>query len=247
MRKHLYVFLFALIAAAGTLMLQTNNANAETARCAAVKIFTCWSVSSSSKFFNASWFQAKENVSELLTSRDETNRLISGANAPQYIAHAPALPAIQGMVTSTPMDDGAIAHIVQYGETVAGIAEAYGISVGDLTGMNNLDPRNPIIYEKQVLIIRLAFTPTPYMTPTFTPRPPTRTPAPTRTPRPTSTPTQERTPEPTATATEEPLVRLPTLDDLGPARPVLAYTFIGISAIGLLVLFFTSFWPTRRG
>jgi hypothetical protein len=36
------------------------------------------------------------------------------------------------------------------------------------------------------------------------------------------------------------------MDDLGPARPVMAYAFIGISIVGLLVLIFTAFLPGKR-
>lgn len=145
------------------------------------------------------------------------------------------------VVASTPDEDGTIAHVIKYGETLVNIAEAYGVSLADLISMNKLDPNNPVYYEGQVLIIRNAFTATPFVTATFTPRPPTRTPQPTRTPRPTRTITPIRTPEPTQTATAEPLIKLPSLDDLGPARPFVAYTFIGISVIGLLVLLLTAF------
>jgi LysM repeat protein len=148
--------------------------------------------------------------------------------------------------TNTPNTDGSISHIVQYGETLVGIAEAYGVPLNELIGINKLDPTNPVIYEKQVILIRLAFTATPYMTATFTPRPPTRTPMPSRTPRPTRTATVFHTPLPTVTATREPLVKLPSMQSLGPMRPVLAYAFIGISVIGLAVLLLTSFLPRRK-
>jgi uncharacterized protein YkwD len=152
-----------------------------------------------------------------------------------------------GVVTTTPNGDGSIAHVIKYGETLVQIADAYGIPLADLISMNKLDPKNPVYYAGQVLLIRLAFTPTPYLTPTHTPRPPTRTPQPTRTPRPTKTATAFHTPLPTFTATAQPLIQLPSIDELGPARPLMAYAFIGISAIGLVVLLLTSFWPKKRG
>jgi len=148
--------------------------------------------------------------------------------------------------TSTPNDDGSIAHVIKYGETLVDIANSYGMTLADLIAINKLDAANPVYYENQVLIIRVAFTLTPYYTATYTPRPATRTPMPTRTPRPSRTPAPERSPLPTRPATAEPLVQLPTLEDLGPARPLLAYTFIAISAIGLLVLIFTSFGPRSK-
>jgi LysM repeat protein len=161
-------------------------------------------------------------------------------DAPTQPAAAPG-----GFATSTPNSDGSIAHVLKYGETLVNIATTYGISVNDLISINRLDPNNPVYYEGQVLIIRNAFTPTPFITSTYTPRPPTRTPMPTRTPRPTRTATVFETPAPTETSTAEPLVKLPTLQDLGPARPVLAYAFIGISVVGLVTLLVTAL-PFRR-
>lgn len=147
--------------------------------------------------------------------------------------------------TSTPNSDGSITHVLQYGETLIEIAQAYGISLPDLISMNHLDPQKPVYFAGQVLIVRNAFTPTPFVTSTFTPRPPTRTSLPTRTPRPTRTATAPQTPLPSPTATHPPLVRVPTLDDLGPNRPVVAYSFIVVCGIGLIVLVITSFWPGK--
>jgi uncharacterized protein YkwD/LysM repeat protein len=158
----------------------------------------------------------------------------------------PTQPVIGSIVVSTPNSDGSIVHIIQYGETLVEIAEAYGISLNDLISLNKLDPKKPVYYAKQPLIIRLAFTLTPFMTTTFTPRPPTRTPLPTRTPRPTRTATPIHTAVPTRTNTAKPLVQLPSLNELGPARPILAYAFIAISALGLLVLVFTAFGPEKK-
>lgn len=155
-------------------------------------------------------------------------------------------PAVQLAVTSTPNEDGSIAHVVKYGDTLINIAETYGISMADLISMNKLDPANPAIFEQQVLLIRLAFTETPFITATYTPKPPTRTPLPTRTPRPTRTATAYHTPLPTHTPTREPLLKVPTFEDLGPARTVMAYSFIGISALGLILLLLTAFTPKKK-
>ena len=148
--------------------------------------------------------------------------------------------------TSTPNSDGSIAHVLQYGETLVEIAQAYGISLPDLIAMNHLDPQKPVYFAGQVLIVRNAFTPTPFVTNTFTPRPPTRTPLPTRTLRPTRTAPPPQTPLPSPTATRPPLFRAPTLDDLGPVRPVMAYGFIIVCGVGLIVLIITSFLPARK-
>ncbi len=170
----------------------------------------------------------------------------SGDNSASSSSSVNAGVMLQQAVTNTPDADGAITHIVQYGDTLVGIAELYGVPMSELIGMNKLDPNNPAIWERQVIIVRLAFTATPFVTQTFTPRPPTRTPMPSRTPRPTRTATVYHTPLPTATATSEPLIKIPSLDTLGPMRNVMAYAFIGISVVGLLVLLFTSFLPGRK-
>ena len=110
-----------------------------------------------------------------------------------------------------------------------------GIPLQDLISINHLSPTSPQIFEKQVLIIRVAFTQTPFMTATYTPRPPTRTPLPSRTPNQPAPRPSTHTPLPTRTPTPEPWLKVPIMEDLGPARPVMAYTFIGIGAIGLIL------------
>lgn len=102
------------------------------------------------------------------------------------------------IVVSTPMEDGAIVHFVSEGETMAAIAEAYGVSMDEIRSLNGLAPTSTLIFPGEKLIIRLAptVTITPTITPvtprptrTPTPQQPTRTPAPTRTAMPTLTPT----------------------------------------------------------
>lgn len=151
-----------------------------------------------------------------------------------------------GIVTSTPNADGSVSHVVKYGETLFDIAQAYNVPLNDLVGINHLDAKNPAIYEKQVLLIRLAPTPTTFVTSTNTPRPPTRTPVPTRTLRPTRTATPYHTPVPTQTATATPIFRVPSLEELGPGRNILGYTFIAISALGLVVLGLTAFGSRKE-
>lgn len=114
-----------------------------------------------------------------------------------------------GIVPSTPMADGAIVHFVGDGETLAGIAAAYGVSMNTIRELNGLAPDSTLIFPGQKLIIQLA--PTPTLTPTITPVTPrpTRTPtpvSPTRTPAPTRTPLPSLTPTPTL----NPLVSMTT-------------------------------------
>lgn len=191
---------------------------------------------------------AVKRISGSFTNRAPLNDETASDSGSASLAQAETAtsePYIGPVAVSTPNEDGSISHIIKYGETIESIAAAYGVTPAELIAINLLDQKNPIIYEGQPLLIRLAFTATPFMTETSTPRPPTRTPAPSRTPRPTRTATPERTLTPTTTATTEPLIDIPTIEDLGPIRPVIAYAFIGISAIGLVLLVWTSFWPRK--
>lgn len=90
----------------------------------------------------------------------------------------------QTIITSTPNAEGAIIHVVQAGESLIGIAEAYGVSVDEIKSLNNLDSDE--IFAGDTLIIHPASTATPTATATSTA---TDTPEPTTTRRPTRTPT----------------------------------------------------------
>jgi LysM repeat protein len=81
--------------------------------------------------------------------------------------------------------DGSVTHEVQAGETLIGIAVAYGMTVAELQEMNDLGA-NTFIYPGDKLLIAPPFTPTPTLTPTATPTPPRPTRRPP--PSPTSTP-----------------------------------------------------------
>ncbi len=103
-----------------------------------------------------------------------------------------ALTPISSVVVSTPNPDGSIIHIVQYGQTLVMIAEAYGVPISQIRSLNGMPENISDIYEGQRLIIRVALPPTE--TPTLTPttQPPTRTPrntTPIMTPTPLSSPT----------------------------------------------------------
>lgn len=191
---------------------------------------------------------ANGSVYYTLAVRRLTGEFVSRAAALQPAADSPNQqdpttipPVVSGnIVVSTPNPDGSISHLIQYGETLIEIANAYDIPLQDLISINHLDPQKPSYFAGQSLLLRVAFTLTPFMTSTFTPRPPTRTPAPTRTSRPTRTPAPPTAVVPTHTPTHAPLITLPTLDALGPMRDTMAYVLIGISLIGLGILALSS-------
>ena len=133
--------------------------------------------------------------------------LVQGGSSPDYSPNTPIDPNatpdmsnyIFGVNAATPAPDGSIVHIVQYGQTLATISEAYKITVDDLRSLNGMAPDNTTIWPDQKLLIKkpegtpiatntvsVSGTPemestlqgTNTMAPTFTPRSKTITPAP---------------------------------------------------------------------
>jgi LysM repeat protein len=123
--------------------------------------------------------------------------LVSGTPGPTAIP-------IYYVTVATPNADGSVVHIVQSGQTLIGIAQAYGVTVGEIKALNNMTTDD--IYVDDQLLIRPAGTPNPSETPTATvtathlataTRFPTRTPTASQpaaeisaTALPTATPTQ---------------------------------------------------------
>ena len=68
--------------------------------------------------------------------------------------------------TNTPNADGIIIHIVQYGETLYTIAQAYGVPIDQILRNSGLSPTTTEIFEGQELLIQTAQEPTPTLTPT---------------------------------------------------------------------------------
>ena len=140
------------------------------------------------------------------------------------------------VITSTPNSDGSIAHVIQYGETLVQIVQAYGITLNDLYANNPaLDPTNPVYYAGQTLIIRPAFTPTPELSPTNTPLPPTRT------PRPTRTATEIKTAAPLQTITQVTITPTQAPGISGPDNRTIGFGLIVISAVGLIAVLIVGF------
>jgi LysM repeat protein len=116
--------------------------------------------------------------------------IIPGTSVPPAVVVVP-------MVISTPNPDGSIIHVIQPGDTLLAIAQAYNITLTSLEQLNSMT-NTTTIYPGHKLIIRPAYTPTttrltstssPTQTPTtmlilFSPTSPRNTPSPTSPPAP---------------------------------------------------------------
>jgi LysM repeat protein len=139
--------------------------------------------------------------------------------------------------TATPKPDGSVVHTVLSGQTLIGIAIAYGLTVAEIKALNNLT--NDVIYVGDKLVIQPANTPGPTatITATITPtraatstRNPTRTPTPSSTPITTNMTTQA---DPTQRDTSQ-----PASDPLG---NILVFAIIGLAVGGLILMILGTF------
>lgn len=133
--------------------------------------------------------------------------LTQGGSAPNINPNTPIDPNatpdmsnyIFGVIAATPAPDGSIVHIVQFGQTLATISDAYKITINELRALNNMAADSTMIWPDQKLLIKkgnstpvaistmlASGTPsstqvevgTITMAPSFTPRPRTSTPVP---------------------------------------------------------------------
>ena len=132
------------------------------------------------------------------------------------------------VVLATPHADGLVVHLVQSGQTLIGIAQAYGVPVTEIKAYNNLTSDE--IYVGDELLIIPAGTPAPSATPTVTV---TATHAATSTRLPTRTPTAVPTGVP-ASATPTPQFAENSPDVLGNIL-VAIIAMLGIGGIALMV------------
>jgi uncharacterized protein YkwD len=161
---------------------------------------------------------------------------IVGSSLSQPLAQAAATATpggvqeqVLGVQTVTPGADGSIVHVVQPGESLFAIADAYDLTLPELLTLNGLAD-NSLIRPGDTLIIRAAQpateTPEPSSTPTV--------PVPTSTHRPTRTPTQRpaasSTPRPSPTSTSLPL---DPADLLGNVLPV---AIVLLAVVGVLLV-----------
>lgn len=73
---------------------------------------------------------------------------------------APTEMAIIPIQVATPRPDGSVVHVVEWGQFLIRIAEAYEVPLQDLLAHNGLN-ENTVIYPGDKLLIRPALTPTP--------------------------------------------------------------------------------------
>jgi LysM repeat protein len=154
-------------------------------------------------------------------------------------------PLVQPVVKATPGPDGSVIHVVQYGQSLWAISDAYGVPLADILNLNGLTEDSSIFPDEQLLIVQgTGETPEPSAT--------------------AGTPTEEEeeateavTPTPTATATERGPVGMatttptPTEEETEPRTNFLANIFSGdtlwigiglvaVSVFGIVLLLFTS-------
>jgi hypothetical protein len=143
----------------------------------------------------------------------------------------PTAAPIMPVITATPGADGAIIHVVEYGQTLISIALAYGVKVDDIRTLNGLPAGSTLIYPSEKLVIRKSIPATATATITRTPLPPTVTPTATLKPR-TATPTATVTPTPTPT--RKPLI--PGMQDPAKQRRAMGIGLIVLCAFGLVAV-----------
>jgi len=159
--------------------------------------------------------------------------------SPNPTAGGTQAPFIQPIVTSTPNPDGSVIHIVQYGETLWTIVDAYGISMVDLLALNGLTEDDAIYPDQELLIIpaNINLDETPQTTGT----PGEETVMPTPSPSPTKTRTPFPSPSVMPTLTETPEPRASFLKTIFSGDTLLVgIGLVAVSIFGIGLLFFTS-------
>ena len=169
-----------------------------------------------------------------------TAQPVLAANSSPTSTPRPFIP----IVTSTPLPDGKIIHVVASGDALWSIAVSYGVTMDEIRSLNNMAAGSTSIRIGQSLLIREAIgtvivqaaspsgqaaTATPTLTEAFTLSPPaqTRTPTPTEAVTLTMQPSSTQTPLPPAS---------PGVD-----RRSIGIALIVVCAIGLLVVGLTGF------
>jgi LysM repeat protein len=147
----------------------------------------------------------------------DTAYVSGGSYIPAAPSGATAIP-IYYVSIATPNPDGSVVHIVQSGQTLIGIAQAYGVSVDGIKALNNLVSDS--IYAGDALLIIPAGTPAPTGTATAT-----------ITATHVDTPTRQPTRTPTAIPTTALIAATPTPTPTGTSPDVLGNILVGIIVV----------------
>ena len=85
---------------------------------------------------------------------------VTGSSIPSQSVNVPtgptatSAPLIQPVTTSTPKGDGTVVHVVQFGQSLWAISDAYEIPMADLLALNGLTEEDAIFPNQQLLIVR---------------------------------------------------------------------------------------------
>jgi LysM repeat protein len=163
---------------------------------------------------------------------------VSGGSYLPLATSAATLVPVYYVLTATPNPDGSVVHIVQPGQTLIGIAQAYGVSVTEIKALNNMTTDD--IYVGDELLIRLAGTPAP-----------TDTPTPTVTATRVASPTPLPTRTPTAVLTSTKAIPTPSPTPDGTSPDMLGNILVGIIAVlgigGVVLMVAGGLLKRRRG
>jgi LysM repeat protein len=147
----------------------------------------------------------------------DTAYVSGGSYVPLAASGATAVP-IYYVAIATPNPDGSVVHIVLSGQTLIGIAQAYGVPVSEIKALNYLSSDE--IYVGDSLLIIPAGTPVPTDTPTAT-----------ITATHVDTPTRQPTRTPTSVPTSVPVTATPTPTPTWISQDVMGNILVGMIAI----------------
>ena len=175
----------------------------------------------------------------------------SNSNIPEQSISVPTgptatlAPLVQPVTTATPQGDGTVVHVVQFGQSLWAISDAYEIPMADLLALNGLTEEDAIFPDQQLLIVHGSGE-TPEPTPTepsdleMLANPeeaPTATPRPTQRVNPTATPQTSVTVEATVEADAQGnfIKNIFSGDSL-----LVGIGLIVVSVLGIVLLLYTS-------
>lgn len=146
-------------------------------------------------------------------------------------------PIVMPVATAEPNPDGSVIHIVQPGQTLWAIVDAYEISMADLLAQNGLTEDSDIFPDQELLIVPASIEIEAESETTATPE--TITPTPLPSPTKTAEPQREATNAPTPT--EAPQTQSGFLANIFSGETLwIGIGLVAVSVFGIALLFFTS-------